>query len=176
MRLRPARPDDLPRLLALHVASWRANYRGILPDVFLARRVEAVLAARWTGARLAQDRVRLLEDEDGALAGFVVCEMRPSGPFVDNLHIAPERTGQGLGEALLGGLASELQAEGHDRLSLEVLAENHRARRFYARLGGVEGPERDAVLWDGTPVRECEVVWTSLDRLAEKPDAGTNAA
>jgi hypothetical protein len=34
-QLRPATPADAPALARAHVASWRAAYRGILPDAVL---------------------------------------------------------------------------------------------------------------------------------------------
>jgi GNAT superfamily N-acetyltransferase len=61
------------------------------------------------------------------------------GLLVDNLHVAPERKGEGLGSRLLSEVARWLCAahEGAP-LHLEVYAPNADALGFYARKGGVE--------------------------------------
>jgi GNAT superfamily N-acetyltransferase len=61
------------------------------------------------------------------------------GALLDNLHVAPERKGGGLGSALLAGVARWLvEDHGGAPLSLEVYAWNAAALRFYERKGGIE--------------------------------------
>ena len=35
MFLRPAEPDDAMEVARVHVRSWQAGYRGLLPDAYL---------------------------------------------------------------------------------------------------------------------------------------------
>ncbi len=35
MLIRPARPADIPTMARVYVETWRATYRGILPDAYL---------------------------------------------------------------------------------------------------------------------------------------------
>jgi len=80
-------------------------------------------------------------DDDG-LAGFV--QFAPeSGSYeqdldrgvIENIYVRPDHQGDGLGGELLGRAETELFDAGVDRVSLEVLAPNDAARRFYARHG-----------------------------------------
>jgi hypothetical protein len=35
VHVRPARPDDAAAVAGVHVRSWQAGYRGLLPDAYL---------------------------------------------------------------------------------------------------------------------------------------------
>jgi ribosomal protein S18 acetylase RimI-like enzyme len=55
--------------------------------------------------------------------------------IISNLYVRATARDQGIGSALLTAAESELAAAGVDTVSLEVLAANDAARRFYARHG-----------------------------------------
>jgi ribosomal protein S18 acetylase RimI-like enzyme len=59
---------------------------------------------------------------------------------VSNLYVKPERRGEGVGAALLDAAERELAEAGADHVALEALADNDRAREFYAERG--YGPHR----------------------------------
>jgi len=52
-----------------------------------------------------------------------------------NLYVRPEARGNGIGSDLLSAAEADLADEGVDTVSLEVLAANDDARRFYSRHG-----------------------------------------
>lgn len=52
-----------------------------------------------------------------------------------NLYVRPEARGNGIGSELLSAAEADLADEGVDTVSLEVLAANDDARRFYSRHG-----------------------------------------
>ena len=54
---------------------------------------------------------------------------------VSNLFVTPERRGEGIGAALLDAAERALDEAGADRVALEALADNDRARAFYAAHG-----------------------------------------
>ncbi|ELZ47037.1 GCN5-related N-acetyltransferase [Halorubrum distributum JCM 9100] len=54
---------------------------------------------------------------------------------VSNLFVLPERRGEGVGAALLDAAERALDEAGADRVALEALADNDRAREFYAEHG-----------------------------------------
>ncbi|MGM0448862.1 MAG: GNAT family N-acetyltransferase [Methanobacteriota archaeon] len=54
---------------------------------------------------------------------------------VSNLYVAPDRRGEGIGAALLVAAERALSEAGADRVALEALADNDRARAFYADRG-----------------------------------------
>ncbi|KUJ85810.1 hypothetical protein AVO45_02170 [Ruegeria marisrubri] len=160
MTIRPATPSDLPAIQALHLASWRDSYAGMLPDDFLGEPVTREMARLWSGRPGPGDLLLVAWEDD--LLGFAYVKVNHAdGPLLDNLHVSPKARGRGIGERLLRAVAGELQASGRDRLWLEVLDENSGARRFYRRMGGVEGPVfMDEIF--GLPVPSRKVVFHGL--------------
>lgn len=134
---RPATPDELSAIAALHVANWRKDYAGILPDAVLGKPLAAAMAGKWGPEALAGP-LRVLVMGAGAIAGFVAFDpMDVDGVHVDALHVAPKARGRGIGAALMRGVAD---LAGERPVWLEVLAGNEPARAVYAGWGGVEGP------------------------------------
>lgn len=162
---RPATVQDLDAICALHVASWRRAYRGMVSDAFLGDPVVEGLGKRW--AVLPGDAWIVDCIWQGAeLLGFIsVDRAHEGGPYVDNLHVAHRAQGQGIGRALMAGTAAQLLAEGRDRLWLTVIRENHPTRAFYRRIGGVEGPDYPERLY-GEPIHALAVHWSDLPALA----------
>jgi hypothetical protein len=162
--IRPARPGDAAAIAALHTASWRSAYRGILPDAFLDGPIEANRRAVWEArlpALAAGDVVLLAPD------GFAAAFAQDDGDaLLDNLHVVPGVRGAGLGAALLHAVASALLAGGSRAMHLWVFDANPRARKFYARHGAVETGRRLEHL-AGIEVPETRLAWPDLARLAQ---------
>ncbi len=143
LELRPAAPGDALEVAQLHCASWRATYRGIVPDAYLdamdvedrARRYDfaspdpsapaTVLGVNWGGI-VGFVTTSASRDPDGAGLGEICA-----------LYLHPEHVGRGSGAALLRAGLRALLAVGFTEATLWVLPENHRARRFYERQGFV---------------------------------------
>ncbi|HEX6376829.1 MAG TPA: GNAT family N-acetyltransferase [Allosphingosinicella sp.] len=108
--LRRAEPDDWAAVAALHAASWRSAYRGIYPDAYLDEQAPEERRAFWR-AMLAEmdpeiDILFLAEDAEGPV-GFVCLRRKAeaAGPLLDNLHVLPERKGEGIGRRLIAAAA-----------------------------------------------------------------------
>ena len=153
--IREADARDRDAIAALHLASWRDAYRGVLPDGFLDGALADELGALWTGRDLERT-VTLVSDATDGLDGFACCLTDRSVPYVDNLHVRPARRGGGTGAALMQALFARLRGAGHGMADLTVLEGNVRARAFYRRQGGIEGGARAAMLV-GHPIREVPV-------------------
>ncbi|SLN35952.1 ribosomal-protein-alanine N-acetyltransferase [Falsiruegeria litorea R37] len=163
MKIRAATAHDLPAICDIHTRSWRIAYAGMLPDDFLGAPLEAWMADAW--ADVPTGEVLLLVAETSDIVGFacVRCD-HPDGPLLDNLHVAQAAQGQGVGLALMQEAVKHLADMGKTGMWLEVLSGNISARRFYARLGGVEGSVfRDAVA--GHPVPGHRVVWDGFEKI-----------
>jgi ribosomal protein S18 acetylase RimI-like enzyme len=99
----------------------------------------AVLAARLELLLRGGDVLALLAGEP-ALAVAVVT-LRPNvwydGPvaLLDELYVAPEFRGQGIGSALLAGVETLAQERGAELVEINVDGNDVRARRFYERHG-----------------------------------------
>ncbi|GAA0526784.1 Acetyltransferase (GNAT) family protein [Halorubrum aquaticum] len=80
--------------------------------------------------------------DEEAIVGFVAFSIERDGyerdgtrGTVSNLFVSPERRNEGIGAALLAAAERELAAAGADAVALEALADNERARSFYADHG-----------------------------------------
>jgi GNAT superfamily N-acetyltransferase len=167
VHIRTATTGDAGTIAALHTASWRATYPGMMPGAFLdgpvvaehQREWTARLGPEWAGAG-CQPYVAVAEEE-GDLAGFVcLLDEPPHGVLLDNLHVHPGRTGSGIGRALLlhafDWVAAHRPGCG---LSLWVLAGNAGAMRFYERHGGRSGPHRLERFEAGFEVEDVQYTW-----------------
>jgi ribosomal protein S18 acetylase RimI-like enzyme len=161
--IRAATPDDARRIAEIHVAGWRAAYRGAMPDAFLdALSVDERAASRrrWLETPPTPDHRTWVAEDAGGIVAFAI-----TGPSRDEgaprgtaelfaLYADPPRWGTGAGRALTEHLLRDLAARGASAVTLWVLDANARARRFY-ELAGFEpdGAEKHAT-FGGADVRE----------------------
>ena len=134
-----ATPEDAAALAAIEVRSWRAAYRGLMPDAFLDGLSEAEKTAAWRQNLLkhgpsGRKRVCLALSNAG-ISGFVRV-----GPVMDEaeigliylLYVLPEQWSRGVGAVLMQAGMQELRDLGMREAILWVLRDNLRARRFYS--------------------------------------------
>lgn len=94
------------------------------------------------GVLVARDDSREANGGEKSLAGFVMFgveqgdyEQTVVRGVVHNLFVAPSHRGQGIGSELLGRAEEALTDIGAEVFSLEAMARNEGARRFYERHG-----------------------------------------
>jgi len=103
-------------------------------------------------------RLTLVAREEGssALAGFLVARHSPPEWELENIVVAPEVRGTGIGKQLMDTLLVQARQTKTDAIFLEVRASNTAARRLYENLGFKEAgcrkgyytnPNEDAVLY-----------------------------
>ena len=131
--IRPATAADLEQLAALQLASWRAAYTEALPASYLEAHAPRDIAQHWRQIDLAKTQV-LVADQNGAAIGFVVFDCKDPA-FIDNLHVAPDLRGGGIGRRLMAAAAARIVEAGVREAFLWALAHNHDAIQFYERLG-----------------------------------------
>jgi ribosomal protein S18 acetylase RimI-like enzyme len=147
--VRAAVPQDARAIAAVHVATWRDAYAGLMPDDLLDGLDVDERAETWRG------RLGVLPDLvfvfvfalDGEVRGFV-----SGGPSRDGraggevyaIYVDPGAQGRGAGRLLLEAAAGQLAGSGFAEASLWVLASNRAARGFYESQGwrpdGTEQP------------------------------------
>jgi len=141
MKVRRATEDDIPDIATIHVRSWQAAYRGVLPDPLLDRLSVAECERSWrallTGGG-SSSFTFVAEDTNGALVGF--CSVAtPSREArgektaeIGALYVDPDRWRERAGSGLLAAALEELRKSGWSEVTLWVLPENKRALAFYA--------------------------------------------
>jgi len=151
--VRDARPDDALAVATAHVASWRAAYRGILPDDYLDRLAVEDRLGWWVerlgAGRDSRHHIVVVEDGAGRIVGFGSAGPEASGePEVWQVYLEPDAWGRGHGRTVLDELVRRLGADGHTDAVLWVAPGNDRARRMYERAGWVaDGAEQTEELW-----------------------------
>jgi GNAT superfamily N-acetyltransferase len=175
--LREATERDAAAIAWLHAESWRSAYRGMLSDEYLDHRVHHERAALWQQRFSEQAETPffvILAEAETELAGFACAfpdEHPIYGAFLDNLHVVPRRTGQGIGRRLLTAVAERLLAnERRGGLYLWVIEQNIRARRFYSQAGGLEVGRDTLSMPDGSRVMEMRCYWPDPARLLSTDD------
>lgn len=144
----PAGPADAEALADVHVRAWRETYRGLLPDAYLARMSVVAHARRWAGSltRPGPGELTLAAADRAGLVGYACAAPSRTGRAgegeIQTLYILKRAQRAGLGRRLVADAARALAAQGATSLMISVLRDNHRARGFYERLGGVSEPER----------------------------------
>jgi GNAT superfamily N-acetyltransferase len=157
MFLRPAEPADAMGVARVHVRSWQAGYRGLLPDAYLDGLRAEDRAQRYRfGSDDAREPVTVVAIEDGTICGFATtAPARDADVFADGelyaLYVDPEWWGRGFGAALIAAARSRLVDMGFRNAVLWLLAGNARADRFY-RIDGwaPDGPARTDSIWGVT--------------------------
>lgn len=156
MRIRLARPEELPAVGEVTVAAYAGFTRGP-GDPYVARLRDA--AARAEEAELWVAVPEDASDRPGpaeVLGSVTTCP--PGSPWREvardgegefrMLAVAPAAQGQGVGAELVRHVLALEAARGRTRVVLSSLAEMAAAHRLYGRLGFRRLPERD---WDPVP-------------------------
>jgi ribosomal protein S18 acetylase RimI-like enzyme len=159
---RAAHPADAQAIAAVHVATWRDAYAGLLPDELLAGLDVDEWAERWRGrlAAPAEGTFALVFETAGQVGGFV-----SGGPSRDEfpggevyaIYVDPACQGRDAGRRLLAAAARHLAEARFTDASLWVLADNDPARGFYESQGwrgdGSQRPWEPAAGYSVTEVR-----------------------
>ena len=147
--VRAAVPEDADAIAAVHVATWRDVYAGLMPGEILDALDVAQRAETWRGrlGALPDGVFVFVFERHGEVRGFVSGGPdragRASGE-VFAIYVDPSCQGLGAGRRLLEAAGRRLAEAGFAEASLWVLATNRAARGFYESQGwrtdGAEQP------------------------------------
>jgi GNAT superfamily N-acetyltransferase len=151
--IREAGPPDARAIAHVQVASWRAAYRGLLPDPLLEGLSVAGRETLWHGRLADQHARRAGRRVDVALEGTALVGFIAAGPSEDGadgaragetdaqpgeihaIYVHPDFWSVGVGRALMASAVAHLAGIGASEALLWVLATNMHARRFYEFAG-----------------------------------------
>jgi GNAT superfamily N-acetyltransferase len=165
--VRPARPSDVPRIHELVVEL--ATYERAADEV---RSTPQQLHEAMFGAQPAA--YALVAEADEAVVGFALYFRNFStwagvhGIYLEDLFVAPEQRGRGLGKALLVALADIAVERGYARVEWAVLNWNQPSIDFYTSLGAVpmdewtvyrmSGEALGALAWGGPAAEAADLL------------------
>jgi ribosomal protein S18 acetylase RimI-like enzyme len=135
MRVRPVTAADQPHVLRMVRALYAEDPSPRSPSDGDVERTLGVLADASRGAALVAD------DGGGAPFAYVFLtrlwsnELGGDIVFIDELWVAPERRGCGVGTAVIAHAMRTMAERGAVAFELEVTPGNARARALYERLG-----------------------------------------
>lgn len=163
--------DDAAGIARVRAESWRATYRGIVPDAYLDAIDTAEWAERQRRAMEQQpaDLVALVAEVCGDVVGWVVggpnhdAAYHYAGEFYA-IYLLPEYQRVGIGTQLTVAIARSLVSQGFNSMILWVLEENHPARRFYEARGGTLCGSKQTEI-GGVWLPEAAYGWTDLAGL-----------
>lgn len=144
-QIRIAIPADAHELAAMHVASWRETYTGLLPDKMLSSLSVEACAAAWVRIMrepaTAGATVIYLAEHEGTIIGFGSCGAQRTESLKDKgwdgevstIYVLREFQKRKIGTRFLRAMSLDLQRRGF-ATALWVLRDNLRTRRFYEQL------------------------------------------
>ena len=141
--VRPAAARDARAIAEIHVATWQAAYRDLMPPEFLAGMTLDKRQAYWREAiEYSEPQLLVAVGDDDKLAGFVGFDRsRDQGTKstvgeIWAIYVAPAHWGRGAGIALCDGACDGLKEEGCTQVTLWTLLRNERALRFFEHSAG----------------------------------------
>jgi ribosomal protein S18 acetylase RimI-like enzyme len=123
--IRPARPDEYDEIARVWMNSWCSTGLEGASDSLLAKlraRIPMEVEKGWS---------LYVADGEGLLAAMLA--MHVPGRYLDQLFVAPEYQGSGLGRRLLAFTRQQMP----DEIWLRCARENEKAWRWYEREGFV---------------------------------------
>lgn len=144
----------------VHVRSWQAAYRGLLPKAYLDELRAEDRAARYDFATNDPAKPYTLVGAEGtSISGFATtcpardADLAKAGELAA-LYVDPALWGRGFGVLLVVAARTRLVEQGFRRACLWVLEGNTRADRFYRADGWTpDGKRKSDEVW-GVAVQE----------------------
>lgn len=131
--MRLASPDELEAILdfgAMHIPD---HYDPLLGSAAAQAQVDDWWTPERMSAAIGEGRV-VVAEEQGEVLGVAEWSLYDGVPTIWKLYVNPSRRGEGIGPRLIAAIEDHLP-EGADRIWVETLAVNRRARAFYEREG-----------------------------------------
>ena len=170
--IRLATSGDAEAIAKVHTHTWQFAYEGILSKDFLDGLQWETRVERWEKIirepLSASNRVFVSTGIDGIVTGFASLgpvrdeDLKPEKFFeLYAIYVAPEYWDLGVGRALCNA-ALDAVPSGSGGVSLWVLTQNERARRFYGRIGFMADGSLHVENIGGTDVEEMRSVHPGL--------------
>jgi ribosomal protein S18 acetylase RimI-like enzyme len=140
--VRPAIARDAQAIADIHVATWQAAYKDLMPADYLQTITAAKRLKYWREAIEFSEPQLLVATEGEQVVGFVGFDRsrdagtKSSVGEIWALYVAPAHWRQGAGLALWDGAREGLKEEGCTQVTSWVLLRNEAALGFYEHAAG----------------------------------------
>ena len=141
MCVREARLEDAPEIARVHIQTWRAAYRGLIPDSILDDLDLQERTKLWRRNLSLPNLWVFVAVQEESVVGF--CSLAPARDDeedpkvvveVTSIYVNPDEWDKGFGKALSEAALQKARQCGFQEVLLWVLRENQRARDFYEHL------------------------------------------
>ncbi len=152
-KLQPS--DNLAEVSSIYAKSWKAAYKGILPQDYL----DNIPEDRWVKALENPERHILVMLKDENIIGTSSYGKSRNAEYeglgeIYSIYLLPEHMGKGYGKKLINAVIGELNKLGYKNIFLWVLEDNTRAIRFYENMGLAKTKNTRELKIGGKSVRE----------------------
>jgi ribosomal-protein-alanine N-acetyltransferase len=141
VRVRPAQPADLPRLveIASHSATAAQWNQAEYLKLFATNQFPAQSQVHPEIVNhQSQLRTALVVEQDGSVVGFIVCRQVEGEWEIENIAVTGAARRCGLGSRLVGELLDLVRSRGGKSVFLEVRESNRAARSLYEKWAFIE--------------------------------------
>lgn len=153
LNIRFAGVNDAVVLAEIHTRSWKAAYKGIIPDETLDDITVEKRQKYFERALTEKQEEDAIIFKDGKAVGFICIGKCGDKDKPDTfgeiwgLYLLPEYWNMGIGTELTNWGINELRNRKYNKVTLWVLEENINARKFYEKLGfGHDGTVEEIVI------------------------------
>ncbi|MEL7274403.1 MAG: GNAT family N-acetyltransferase [Pseudomonadota bacterium] len=155
--------SDAFGISAVHDASWRSAYTGLIPHQALETMIRRRDPKWWSRAIRNSTRILVVETQ-GQIVGYATLGTNrvsalPQQGEVYELYLLPEYQGIGLGRQLFLSARAELQRLGMRGCIAWVLEDNDPAMGFYRNAGGQDVAEGTET-FNGKTMNKVAFAWS----------------
>jgi len=157
--VREAHLEDAEAIAEVHVASWQAAYRGIMPDSLLDGLSVTKRTENWKTQLQLSEQATFVLELDGVTRGWA-----STGPCRDEgeresgelygIYLDSSCWSKRLGLMLYLRAETSLRAAGFAEVRVWVLEANQRARRFYEKAGYLREDRSKCIQLEGAELLE----------------------
>jgi len=149
-QVRKAVSSDAEAFADIHMRSWVAAYKGIVPDEAM-KKINEGRPAMWRKT-LSYKNNHYAVLQSGRVIGLMGIEASRDEDVLDAgeigaIYLHPDFFGQGYGQKAMDFAVGELRSRGYDTIILWVLEDNVAARRFYEKCGfSFDGTKKEIII------------------------------
>ncbi|AQQ55545.1 GNAT family N-acetyltransferase [Planococcus lenghuensis] len=168
MKVRKAALQDAKGIARVHIDSWLATYRNIIPGEYIDRLTYEKRERLWEH-NIEHGDVFVAAEDNGEIIGFADGGKERTGQFkafdgeLYAIYIRPGHEKKGAGKALLKAVANHLLKQGFTSVLVWVLKDNP-SKNFYEKLGGRLIGSKDIEI-SGKRLTELAYGWREIDTI-----------